>query len=189
MSHRNRPRRKTKTEAKIPPKLGLAEKYCKKLGRKYQYVEAESNNETITLLAVSHGSRPVFVRQEKDSIIIFIQIDIPDEMKTIFQKLNPELGEKILISLKHELLSQERTGFSLLPQGINKLSELEGFTVQQQIVISEKDPSSINRFADAIQEVVTVTVRALLILNLLPKDGTGQEEKKIITDNTSGMYI
>lgn len=189
MAHRNKPRGKTKTSSEIPPKLRLAEKFCKKLGRKYEYKEAIVGNETKILLFVYHGGNPIFVSQEKDSIIIFIRINIPDEVKKISQKLEEELTERILFNLKRELSSHERTGFSLIPININKLSELEGFVVQQQIVISEKDPSSINRFADAIQEVVTVTARALLILNLLPRDETGQGEMGVITDNTAGMYM
>jgi hypothetical protein len=154
-----------------PPILVLAEKWSRKMGKDVRRVEAIlPDGNKIPILTISHGKKSVFIRAENKIIVIFVNAEHPENIRDKLEKLDKNKQEIILDSLKQQLLSHGRTGYYLDPLNAQIISELKGFTIEQRISISNKDPSSFNRLMDAFQEVMTVTIRALLIFGILPSE-------------------
>lgn len=165
---------------KFPKQLVLAEQWAKQMGKKVNRVDATlPNGKKIPILTIMHGTRAVLVSTRNEVIFIFIIIEIPEEIRNRLDKLDMAKQEKILLSLEHQLLSNARTAYRLEPQMLKKVSELKKIIVEQSIRISNKDQSSFNRFADAIQEVITVGVRAMLVFGIIPPEMVSGEPTKI----------
>lgn len=167
-------RRRTKMshgKLNYPQSLILVEKWSKLMGKRTKRLKAELSDGTIIpIVTINHGNISVLVRSEYEIIVVFINAEVPYDIKNQLEKLDREKQEIILESLKQQLLSNGRTGYYLEPISTSVISELSGFTIEQRIRISSKDPSSFNRLMDAIQEVITVTIRALLLFGILPSE-------------------
>jgi hypothetical protein len=158
-------------ELDFPSTLILAENWSRKIGKKVKKTEAIlPDKKKLPILAISHGKMLVYVRAEHKIIVIFTKAEVPNFITEQLKKLKKEKQEIILDSLKQQLLSHGRTGYYLDPLNASIISDLKGFTIEQRIRISNKDSGSFNRFLDAIQEVVTVTIRALTLFGVLPSE-------------------
>jgi len=167
MAHR-RSKEKVKKEQTSTNQLSLAEKWAQQLGNRVNSGEAALENGTkIPILGVDHGGRLVLVSEENETLIVSINITIPDEVRKKIKTIDKDTAQKILMSLQNQLLSNARTAFMMNPNKFENLSEITNISIQQRIKISLKDPSSFNRFADAIQEVVTVAVKTMLIYGIV----------------------
>ncbi len=167
--------------------LALAEKWAKQLGNKVERGEATLvTGKKVPLLNITHGNKPIFVHEANEIITVWINIGIPEEVREKIKTLDPASSQKMLISLKSQLLSNARTGFRMNPSNYKEFSEIKDFTVEQRIKI--KDIGSFNRFADAIQEVVTVAVKALLVYGIISTTESTTSDQKPPQPPPEGMY-
>lgn len=174
-------------EEKLPQSLALAEKWAKQMGKQTQRGEAIFiDGNKVPILSISHANKPIWVRQENHIIVIFVRIEVPKEVSEQIKTLNKAEQNRIMLSLKHQLLSEGRTGYILEPSGVVNLEELSAITIEQRIRISSKDHSSFNRFGDAIQEIVTVAVKSMLVFGILPTGVTSSKSSEI--KPPEGMY-
>jgi len=172
---------------KFPRQLVLAEQWAKQMGKKVDRVEVTlPNGNKIPILAIMHGNRAVLISTQHEVIFIFITIEIPKDIRKRLDNLDIAKQEKILLSLEHQLLSNARTAYRLEPQIVKKVSDLNKIIVEESIRISNKDKSSFNRFADAIQEVITVAVRAMFVFGIIPPEMSSVDPTKI--KPPEGMY-
>lgn len=161
---------------KIPRELALAERWAKDAGREVQRATAKTPNGDVPVLIVKHGNWAVLVRIERAAIVVFAIAQVDQEMRNRLATLDPGIQQRVLLALTTELLSSPRTGYSFVPADLKSVTALEQVSTEEVLVISESDPSSRNRFLDAIQEVVTVMVRGTRMLaiagNQPPPTGT-----------------
>lgn len=149
---------------KLPRELALAERWAKDAGKEVQRAVADTPQGKIPVVVVKHADRPVLVRLERKCIAVFAIAQVDQQMREKLASLETSVQQRVLIALTDELLSSPRTGYTLSPLGLKSITNLERVSVEEVIAISETDPSSRNRFLDAIQEVVTVMVRGMRIL-------------------------
>ena len=175
-----RRRGKEKKTDSYPQLLTLAEKWAKQMGKEVERGKATlPDGKEIPVLFVSHGPRWVIIRKENDIIIINVFIEVPDEVRERIKTLDPTAQDRFLLQLKYQLLSNARTGWYPEPKTYKKPHELKKIIIEQRIRLSKMDHSSFNRYADALQEVVTVGVRVMILYGIIPPESTGGESTDI----------
>jgi hypothetical protein len=119
---------------------------------------------------------------------VALLIDVPPEVTKAIARTPITTRQWIEVNLRYELTSNGRTAFTLRPRTMQDITQLRRITVEQLIRISEDDPASFNRLADAIQEVVTTASRASAVLAPFPTQGNGPSD--ILEDGAfpSNMY-
>ncbi len=178
MAHR-RSKDKGKSEEYAHNQLSLAEKWAKQLGNKVNIGEISlKDGSKIPILAIDHGGKLVLISEEDDTINIVINIDVPEEVRKKIGAIDKDTAHKMLISLQNQLMSNARTAYMMNPNKFKNLSEVKTISIQQRIKISAKDSCSFNRFADAIQEVVTVAVKAMLIYGIISNTQSTSGDQK-----------
>ena len=95
------------------------------------------------------------------------QSNLPEDVRKRLAQLNLGRQAAIPIAFMGELLSNTRTGFAFVPQKFGSIDQLQRFAVQQLLKILEDDVGSFNRFYDAVQETVTVAVKAMSVFRYL----------------------
>jgi len=155
-------------QSDFPASLVIAEKWAKEMGKTTQRGEAvDDQGIKSAMLAITHGDKPVYVRENNSCISVFILIEIPSELRKKISELPKETQLKLQMGLRHELLSNARTGFAFIPPKMESMASLEKIVIEQLLRISKDSTASFNRYSDAIQEVVTTAVRAMSILGIL----------------------
>ena len=173
----------------VPDVLLLAEKGARAMGNQTRLVEiAKGGRDRGGLLVVMHGDQPALVREQMECISVFILMDIPDELVVEIAKLPSEYQKRLEVNLRGALLSHGRTAFALWPIRLRSIGELRRISIEQTLRISEEDPSSFNRYADAIQEVVTTTARVSKVLAPLFASGGDSGGTSADKGVPPGMY-
>jgi hypothetical protein len=116
---------------------------------------------------ITHGAIKILVREQGSCVVVFFQAKVPDAVRKKPGDLTLEDKQRLLIILRGELSSNSRTGFSFIPQNFGSVDQLEAFSVEQLLKVSEDDVSSFNRFCDALQETITTAVKALWLFGLV----------------------
>lgn len=151
--------------ADAPDVLLLAENWARGMGKVTKRVSFQTpNGGEIVVLTVMHGDKQVFVHEWNECISVFALMDLPEELTTRMRAMSSQLQRRLEVGLQRELVSLGRTAFTFRPLPLESIVHLQRISVSQLIRISSGDPSSFNRFADAIQEVVTSIARAASIL-------------------------
>jgi hypothetical protein len=135
-------------------------------------------------LLITHGAINILVREQGSCVAVFIVVKVPDDVRGKLANLMPEDKQRFYITLRGELSSNSRTAFSFIPQNLGDVGQLEALNIEQLLKISEDDVSSFNRFCDALQEIVTTTVKALSVFGLL---ASIQEPSTTAVRPASGM--
>lgn len=153
----------------LPTSLALAEKWANETARETKRILSNPlpDGTRVPLLLIAHGAGNALVSELGSCIAVSVQAKIPDDVRKKLASLEPEVKQRLLIAFVGELSSNARTGYLLLPQKFSSVDQLEMFSVQQTLKISEDDVSSFNRFYDALQEIVTTALRALSVFGLL----------------------
>ena len=138
---------KSDTKDDFPLQLVLAENWVKRLGKPVSRIEVGVNEIKQPALEIGHKDRPIFIRTHKDLISIFVIIEISEEVREDFTKLDPPTQEKILMLLKHQLLSQPRSAYMIKPPDAGLISEIYRIVFEQIIYISTTEYGSFNRFS------------------------------------------
>lgn len=155
------------------PALELAEKWAIELGKGTVRGQLTSQDGTPQpLLVVDHAGKVVFVRQERECLVVFTLVELqPDALEKV-AKLGPDLQRRVFAAFRLQLMLDGRTGYALAPAGVKRMRDVRRVAVEQILKVDRDDPATFNRYADAIQEVVTTTVRAFSVFgHLLADDG------------------
>lgn len=151
--------------ADAPDVLLLAETWARGMGKVTKRVSFQTpNGGEIVVLTVMHGDKQVFVHKWNECISVFALMDIPEELTARIRTMSSHLQRRLEVGLQRELVSLGRTAFTFRPLPLESIAHLQRISVSQLIRISSGDLSSFNRYADAIQEVVTAIARAASIL-------------------------
>ena len=84
--------------------------------------------------------------------------------------------------LSQVLSENPRLGWALNPPTTATIGDLEGIRLTETFQVSESEVQSFNRFADAVQEVITAAARASAVFGQLMlgagQPAQGQEPRK-----------
>jgi len=163
----------TTPSTQAPSVLLLADRWAKAMGKSTKVVDVQdADGGIVPVLVVMHGDKPVLVRSRGECVSIFLLMDIPKDIADRIHRYPGHVQKRVLAALRYELLSHARTAFALRPEPLGSIAELQRIRVEQLVRISEDDPSSFNRYSDAIQEIVTTTARVFSVLApVLPTGG------------------
>jgi hypothetical protein len=146
----------------MPPtdRLKLAEKWLKEIGNEVSPAEATNQQgETLPALQVKHGAVSVLVIDRNGVMTVLSVLQIPPELRLATQKLSNETQEQMLGVLRAALMDNPRTGWTLFPPTVTRVGDLQGIQMNQLFKIDGDQSAAFNRLADAMQEVVTMTVK------------------------------
>lgn len=149
--------------------LTLAEKWANETGRKTERTSRTLPNGTKLppVLTIIQGDFKIFVTEQGSCVLVFVPIKIADNVRQKLTELTPADRQRVQIAFTGELLSNSRTGYMFVPQKFTSIDQLEGYTVQQVLKIAHNDVGTFNRFCDAIQETVTIAVKAYSVFGVL----------------------
>lgn len=170
------------------PALELAEEWASAMSMPTHRGEFEDRGSKAPLLFVTRGTHDVYVRGQGACIIVFLVVTFSDEAKARLQRLRRPVQRRAISGLRLHLLAHARNSFSLSPEGVREAEHLNRLVVEQLIRVSRDDPASFNRFADAIQEVVAGTARAMAFLGTLVEETDHGPDRGKGPTTPSGMY-
>lgn len=147
----------------LTPMLELAEKWAMGMGCQTARITATLPDGTVEpALSIKRGQFVIFCKEQSGALLLLAILEIPSESRSRLRMLDKPTKDKLLTALKLAIMQNERTGFSLFPEDIQSVDELQKFSLSQIVRLSESDTSSFNRFADAIQELTTGIVRSMM---------------------------
>jgi len=160
----------------VPPPLTLADRWARELGKTTRLMELlDSDGSKGVVLLIVHRDHRIFIQARGECIVVTVLIEIPTEVTAAIARQSAPMKRRIEVNLRTELASNGRTAFTLRPAAMTDIEQLRRITVEQLMKVSEDDPSSFNRLADAIQEVVTTAARASAVLTpFLPTEEGAQ---------------
>ncbi|MCI4336296.1 MAG: hypothetical protein L3K17_03750 [Thermoplasmata archaeon] len=163
----------------ISPTLELAKLWAEELGNSVS-VLAGTNAEgaPVNVLQVVHGKVTVIILERGPGVVeIDCPQDIPQAVRERLETLTPKLRQQAALTFVQSILRHPRSSFSAQPGMSEGLHQIQRWVVTQIIRIDQEDPSTQNRLADAIQEVVSVFLAASTViaaaLNQPPPAATG----------------
>jgi hypothetical protein len=142
------------------PQLQLAEKWLKEIGNEVAPAEATSQQgETFPALQVKHGQVALMVIDRNGVLSVLSILQIPPELRQTTQQLSNETQEQMLAVLRGALMENPRTGWTLFPPTVTRVGDLQAIQLNQLLKITGDESAAFNRLADAMQEVVTLTIK------------------------------
>ena len=159
---------------KLPKSLATAERWAHQAGKEVVRgaYQVDGGTASLPLLKITHGQNPVLVRVEQDTVIVFALADLDEQFHEALGKLVEPDRQRVELALRQELLSNPRAGYRVEPANAKSLAEVKRIAVERQFVVDINSTGSRNAFLDAIQEVVVVMHRALLVVGLVKPAGT-----------------
>jgi len=150
----------------LSPTLATAERWAKQLGDKVEVIEGKKPDGTpVSVLKVTRGSLEVVVIDRGNGLVeIDCPQDLAKEAKDRLRALAPELQQATLLTFIDRLLRNPRAGYAFQPLGIKALHDVDRWVFTQVVKVSDDDPGSFQRFADALQEVVTGFMSAAMVI-------------------------
>lgn len=155
------------------------------LGNKVEEGEtADSTGKKMEYLAVYHGKHRVIVLNGKTHVLFDYVMDISPEDSQLLAKQPQETLDTLMQILVREMLVG-RSGFYINFSQEEDSKLLRRIGVQQKIMVEDEEPRTIQRIADAIQELVVIAMRCQTIL------GKALQEKppQISSSPHEQMYI
>ncbi|MEM0050789.1 MAG: hypothetical protein QXW39_09715 [Candidatus Bathyarchaeia archaeon] len=126
---------------------------------------ADDKNNVYQVLSFKWGPFLLTIIDKGRFVTVEIGVKILKEVRDKLSSLPDEVREQYRIAMLQEMLSNHRTGSTLIPQNLPDIRQFEGFYLQQHIHLTD-GAISCNRLVDGIQEIVTVGVRVLNVLSL-----------------------
>jgi hypothetical protein len=131
----------------------------------YQVEEGSAQDDkgrTIEILGLAHGPHRVIGLDQGKIVELIYPMDVRAEQAALLAKWPDELLDRLLALLKREML-EGRSGYTIAfgPENPKALRQIR---VSQRLILHDANPQTLQRVADAIQEIVVVSVRCQLIL-------------------------
>ncbi len=119
----------------------------------------DSQGKPYPAVKIMVGDIAVLVVELGSHFEVAVQFDIPDADSKLLEEQHPDTKNRLLTILKREM-QEGRTGYAINTdqKGIHAIK------LVQKVLVSASDPTSIQRFQDAIQEVVVVACRCGAVL-------------------------
>jgi len=163
---------------RLTNQLILVKQYAEEMGRTVHVgIATTPDNKTFPIIVISHGNHPIIVREENSMTVVFSEIRVSEDIKKKYRQCDPAIQERILLAVKHSLLSKCNFGYRMFPPSLKSISELDKIQIEQVFRLSRSDPSCINRFADAMQGVVSATLEVLLIIGSIDPGNSAPDNK------------
>lgn len=134
------------------------------LGNKVEEGEAvDEQGNKLGVVAIYHGVHRVVVLDKKDYALFDYIMDFESEDASLLARQPQETQDRLFQILKLEML-RNRCGFYLKFDEKTDPKELKRIGVQQKVMVKDLEPHTLQRIADAVQELVVVAVRCQLLL-------------------------
>jgi hypothetical protein len=160
---------------------------AKKMDLKVEDGEAQDEKGTkIPVLIIQHGEFKLVAIDHKSYTVITIPIDIPQEDAEILAKEPPEIQQSLFSIVKREM-SEGRSGYFMFFDETKEPPRLKGIRIEQRVIVPDEQPQTIQRVTDGIQEIVTVTMRVMLVLGQAFQDVKAAAQTSASTYHP-GMY-
>jgi len=160
---------------------------AKKMDLKVEDGEAQDEKDTkIPVLIIQHGEFKLVAIDHKNYTVITIPIDIPQEDAELLAKEPPELQQSLFPIAKRGM-SEGRSGYFMFFDETKKPPRLKGIRIEQRVIIPDEQPQTAQRVTDGIQEIVTVTMRVMLVLGQAFQDVKAAAQTSASTYHP-GMY-
>ncbi len=152
----------------IKSMLLVAERCATKLNRNVKWLKGKNpQGEEQDILVILHGDKSILARQDGEHLVLFVQINMADEWKAKIKTIPDDTRKMILNQVMSILLMSKNTGFAMHPIPVKDIKDLSFFTLEQILILKETEISTINRFSDGIQELVSLTLHTMIILNTI----------------------
>ena len=180
---------KPRKKSVLPQQLELALQWAKDMDKEVKIIEAETaDSRRVPVLQVFHGKRWVIVSAKASSVSVVVPLKIPESARKKITKLPDNIQEKAIFMHRQQLLSYGRIGYILTPLGVRKLGDVEGVLIEEVLRLSPREYSTFNRFADAVQEVITAGV---WVLHFIGGMSSGEEPAESVdsSEAVNVMYV
>lgn len=142
-------------------------------GLKLKYVEfdeiRDKDGNVVPALMITHGQFNVFVIDEGNSLLVRMPFTPPPQIAQKLAELPDEAFHRMMMIINIELL-QGRTGY-----GVEiKDKVITNLYVEQKLVFEKDCLDCLQRFLDALQEVVVTGSRAINVMGNLVGSMEGQ---------------
>ncbi len=141
------------------------------------------------VLQIYHGSAPIVVRDLGKCLMVLGAFEFAPETRARLNEASPGERGMFFSELEEILMSCPRIGYSLGPHGVTDARDVRQVVLDQTLQISENDPSSFNRFSDAIQETETVLLRASGFVKEFSQTVIGEPRYSSRTPAPSELYL
>lgn len=160
------------------------------LGHKVQEdVAKDAKGNALKVLVIHHGTHRIVAFDAKKYAVLMYPMDIAPEDAALLAKQPEETQTRLLTILKREML-EGRSGFGLIFDEKKKPPELRQIRVEQRVLVEDGRPETVQRFADAIQEIVVVAVRCQIVLGQAFSEVRAVEKfQTSASDYHEGMYL
>jgi len=157
------------------PQLALARRWAVQLGNTVEPVQAtDAQGDAVAAFGVRHGPIQLIILETPTGVLtVLAVITIPPELRQTIGRLPPEFQAKMQETLKLAFMDCPRVGWNLIPPTATLIGMVERFDLSENLRIVDSDVASFNRFADAIQEVVTLAVRGQQVYSTVFVGGPG----------------
>ncbi len=149
----------------LSPQLERARRWLIQLKCRVELMPVDlSVGRPFTALGVTRGQSKFMVFEtDAEVLIVTAQITPGKDVHEATNSLSHDAQVKMLDLVKSSLLSDPRTGFDILPRDVTRVGAIEAIRFEQLLRIDDGTTASFNRFEDAIQSVVSGSVK---IMNL-----------------------
>ena len=155
---------------KLQPSASLktARNWAKKLSFQSDYLEVTVNDKKKgLLLLIDYGGKPVRVFDKGGVLEVSMDVSMNKKIIDGFNKLSDNDKQNFDLQLRMQLISDALTTYSVVPKGANGFSEIKSIIIFQELMISNNNISTFNRFRDAVVSIVVVANRLMTVFGIL----------------------
>lgn len=147
----------------LSPQLNLARQWLNQLKCSVELMpEDPSVGRPFVALGVTRGASRFLVFETDTKVLVITAQIIPgQDAREVANSLSHDAQMKMLDVVKNTLLSDPRTGFDIIPKDVMRVGAIEAIRFEQLLRIDDGTVESFNRFEDAIQSVVSGTVKVM----------------------------
>jgi hypothetical protein len=114
----------------------------------------------VPAIGIVRGQVRFALFEVRNVLHLVCSIQVPEEVRSATSRLKATLQEEMLIALRQAISECPRVGWVMLPMTTAKIGDLKELRLDETFRISESELQSFNRFADALQELSTVVLKA-----------------------------
>ncbi|MCI4332603.1 MAG: hypothetical protein L3K01_02565 [Thermoplasmata archaeon] len=156
----------------LSPQLETARKWALALGNEVEITTiTDMANTKRPAIGIKHGSIGLLAAEINGTLSVAALLGVPPDFRTASSMLPADLRFQMLESVRQALMDCPRVGWTLLPQTTASIEQLEALQMLELMRLADGDVQSFNRFADAIQELVTMVVRVQSVFGALLAGG------------------